>query len=216
MIKTSGGWKANVFLGEGTHTYRFIVDGRWFSDPANPDQFPNEFGETNSVVRMGKPYIFFLRGNLSAGKVMLMGSFNEWRNYELRMTRTDSGWVFPYVLGHGNYQYNFEVDGKIPVDPATGKTMANKSLIFAPNHTFRLKGFDNAKSVYISGDFNNWSPNGFKMTRRGDEWVLPQHLSPGKHVYKFIVDAQWMIDPANKLHEPNDFGQENSVIWVEE
>ena len=147
---------------------------------------------------------------------MLVGSFNQWRNYELRMHRTDSGWVFPYVLGHGNYQYSFEVDGVRPIDPATGKTMVIKSLIFAPNHTFRLNGFSDAGSVYISGDFNNWSPNGFPMKRSGNEWVLPQHLSPGKHVYKFIVDGKWMIDPANKLHEPNDFGQENSVIWVEE
>ncbi|MES2894046.1 MAG: hypothetical protein V4725_18645 [Bacteroidota bacterium] len=215
MAKTASGWKAAVFLGEGTHTYRYVVDGRWMADPGNPDQFPNEFNETNSVIQIGRPYQFFLPGYLNARQVMLMGSFNQWRNYELRMKRTDSGWVLPYVLGHGNYQYGFEVDGKKPTDPATGKTMAIKSLIFAPNHTFKLSGFEKARSVFISGDFNNWSPNGFAMTRKGNEWVLPQHLAPGKHVYKFVVDAQWMIDPANKLREPNEFGQENSVIWIE-
>jgi 1,4-alpha-glucan branching enzyme len=216
LNKTTTGWQANVYLAEGTHTYRFIADGKWFADPANPDQFPNEFDETNSVVRIGKPYLFHVKGFPNAQRVMLMGSFNQWRNYELAMQKTDSGWVLPYVLGHGNYEYTYEVDGQKPVDPVTGKPQPIRTLILAPNVTFRLKGFDHAKTVFLSGDFNHWTPNGFPMSRKGEEWVIQQHLKPGKHVYKFIVDGKWLTDPANKLREPNEFGQENSVIWVEE
>lgn len=216
MNRTATGWAIDVYLADGTHTYRFITDGRWFADPANPDQFPNEFNETNSVVKIGKPHLFYLKGFSTAQKVMLMGSFNQWRNYELPMTKTDSGWVFPYTLGHGNYEYTFEVDGKKLNDPATGKEMASQTLIIAPNQTFRLKGFADAKKVCVAGTFNNWSPNGFVMQKEGDEWIIQQHLTPGKHQYKFVIDGKWVVDPANKLREPNEFGEENSVIWVDE
>ncbi len=216
MSKTATGWVMDVYLAEGTHTYRFVADGRWFADPANPDQFPNEFHETNSVVKIGKPYLFFVKGLFDAKKVMLMGSFNQWRNYELQMRKTDSGWIFPYVLGHGNYEYIVEADGRKPADAATGKEMETKTLIIAPNQTFRLQGFANAKKVCLAGTFNNWSPGGFTMEKQGDEWIIQQHLAPGKHQYKFVVDGKWIVDPANKLREPNEFGEENSVIWVDE
>jgi 1,4-alpha-glucan branching enzyme len=210
------GWLKHIYLAEGTHTYRFIADGKWFADPANTEQYPNEFGETNSVVCMGKPHVFFLKGNLNAKKVMLMGSFNQWRNYELPMQKTDSGWIFPYVLGHGNYEYTFEVDGRKPVDAVTGKEKPNETLILSPNYTFRLKGYANAKRICVAGSFNNWSPGSFAMHKEGDEWVIEQHLAPGKHVYKFVVDGKWIVDPANELREPNEFGEENSVMWMRE
>lgn len=216
MERWGQGWLKHVYLAEGTHTYRFIADGNWFSDPANTEQYPNEFGETNSVVCMGKPHVFFLKGNLNAGKVMLMGSFNQWRNYELEMRKTDSGWIFPYVLGHGNYEYTFEVDGRKLIDAATGKEKPNETLILSPNYTFRLKGYTNAKQICLAGNFNNWSPCSFAMHKEGDEWVIEQHLAPGKHVYKFVVDGKWIADPANELREPDEFGEENSVMWMKE
>jgi len=147
---------------------------------------------------------------------MLSGSFNQWRNYELPMQKVDSGWVLPYTLGHGNYEYVFEVDGKKILQLLNGGNNRRMTLIIAPNQTFKLKGFANAKNVYLAGDFNNWSPDGFEMTKVGDEWVINQHLAPGKHVYKFVVDGKWIVDPDNPLREPNEFNEENSVIWKEE
>jgi len=216
LEKWGQGWLKHVYLAEGTHTYRFIADGNWFADPANTEQYPNEFGETNSVVSIGKPHVFFLKGNLKAKKVMLMGSFNQWRNYELPMQRTDSGWIFPYVLGHGNYEYTFEVDGRKLIDAETGKEKPNETLILSPNHIFRLQGYPDAKRITLAGSFNNWAPGSFAMRREGNEWVIEQHLFPGKHVYKFVVDGKWIVDPANELREQNEFGEENSVIWMKE
>jgi 1,4-alpha-glucan branching enzyme len=89
-------------------------------------------------------------------------------------------------------------------------------VIIAPNTTFRLKGYANAKTVVLAGDFNNWSPNGFAMQKQGNEWIIEQHLLPGKHQYKFVVDGKWIVDPANELREPNEFGEENSVLWKNE
>lgn len=216
LTKTTKGWEVPIYLADGTHTYRFVVDGQWYADAANPDRYPNEFNEYNSVKCMGNAHLFYLKGYPGAKRVVLMGSFNNWKNYELLMQKTDSGWVIPYSLGHGNYEYVFEVDGKKVNEPGNITASGNSILMIAPNYTFRLKGFEHAKQIYLSGDFNGWSPNAFAMKREGNEWVLSVHLYPGKHLYKFVVDDQWIIDPNNELWEENEFGTGNSVMWVKE
>lgn len=218
MVRTSTGWELPVYLAEGTHTYRFIVDGRWMADPGNSDRLPNEFNDYNSVVRIGKPHLFKLDGYTDAKKVVLTGSFNKWRKDELFMKKTATGWELEYVLGPGNYEYRFVADNREFTDPAviTADPNGNSYLVLQPNYTFRLKGFDKAKKIYLAGDFNNWSPNSYAMKREGDEWVFTVHLSPGKHLYKFVVDGKWIIDPANKLWEQNEHNTGNSVIWIEE
>lgn len=222
MNRTATGWDLPVYLAEGTHTYRFIVDGNWMEDPGNPDKLPNEFGEYNSVIRLGKPYIFELPGHLDAHEVILAGSFNRWRKDELFMKRTDSGWRLPYTLGAGNYEYGFSVDGHWVIDPRnplytrdeTGK-VTNSYLIIGANYTFRLKDHANAKTVFLAGDFNDWSPSSLSMRRVGDDWVYSVHLSTGKHLYKFIVDGEWIRDPDNKLWEENEYSTGNSVMWFD-
>src|SRR5690606_28725945 len=57
MEKTATGWELPVYLKDGTHTYRFIVDSRWMADPGNPDRLPNEYNEFNSVISIGTPHI---------------------------------------------------------------------------------------------------------------------------------------------------------------
>lgn len=216
MNKTPAGWELPVYLADGTHTYRFIADGQWFADPANTDRLPNEFSEFNSVIRVGKPYLFYLPGYTDAKQVILSGSFNNWRRDELYMNKAAAGWELPYTLGPGNYEYNFIVDGKTakPVNTSISND-GNLYFVIQPNYTFRLKGYNQAKAVYLAGDFNNWSPNTFAMQRQGDEWVFTANLSAGKHLYKFVVDGEWIIDPGNKLWEQNEHNTGNSVIWIE-
>jgi hypothetical protein len=218
MTKTTTGWEIPLYIAEGTHTYRFVADGKWFADPDNADKFPNEFNEYNSVIRIGKPTVFFLPGYADAKKVTLVGSFNQWKNYELLMQKTDSGWVIPYTLAKGNYEYRFEVDGKIVADPKNINPLGsdkNSILVVEPNYTFRIKGFENATTIYIAGDFNGWSPDGFPMKKEGNEWVLPMNIKPGKHLYKLIVDGKWITDPNNSLWEQNEFETGNSILWIE-
>lgn len=222
MERTRGNeWELPVYLADGTHSYRFVIDGEWYTDPSNPDKFPNEFNDFNSVKRVGKSYLFSLKGYQQAKKVVLMGSFNNWREYEIIMNKTNEGWQIPYTLGAGNYDYKFVVDGKVVNSQASQSvsavngTTSGASLIINPNHTFRLKGFDNAKSVFLAGDFNGWEPGSLAMRREQNEWVFTVHLSAGKHLYKFIVDGKWIIDPANKLWEQNEYNTANSVIWIE-
>lgn len=217
MIKTEAGWELPVYLNTGTYTYRFIVDGDWITDPANPNRAGNEFDDYNSIVSIGKPTLFVLRGYKDAQKVFLAGSFNGWRNFELPMTRTATGWQIPYVLGAGNYEYKFFVDGRWI--NAAGEPLrdnaAGSTLVIEPNYTFHLKKFAAAKNVFLAGDFNGWSPNAQPMQKKGEEWIVTVHLSPGKHVYKFVADGEWIKDPGNKLWEENEFGTGNSVLWIE-
>jgi hypothetical protein len=218
MSRSGSGWQASVYLAQGTHTYRFVVDGHWMYDPNNPDRLPNEFNDFNSVVRVGKPYIFYLKGYEDTKQVVLTGSFNNWRTDELFMKKTATGWELPYTLGPGNYEYRFRADDKWVTgegNPASEDNQGNSFFIIEPNYTFRLKGFDNAKTVYLAGDFNNWSPKTFAMKREGNDWILRVHLYPGKHLYKFVVDGEWIIDPANKLWEQNEHSSRNSILWFE-
>ena len=54
------------------------------------------------------------------------------------------------------------------------------------------------------------------MSKQDGKWILPLFLNPGKYTYKFIIDGKWILDPANKLYEENEYGTDNSVLWVEE
>jgi hypothetical protein len=214
LKKVNGGWHLPVYLADGTHTYRFYSDGNWFADPGNAEQLPNEHQSVNSVKRIGKAHLFYLKGYINAKKVMLVGSFNQWRNHELLMQKTDSGWVLPYAVGNGNHEYAFEVDGKKIKDPSDTSVGEHSVLITGADYVFRLKGYATTKQVFIAGEFNNWSQHSFAMKRQGDEWVIPMHVGVGKHLYKFVVDGTWMIDPANKHWEDDGMGHQNSVIWV--
>lgn len=214
MQETGNGWQLPLYLADGTHTYRYIVDGRWMADPGNKDKFPNEFNDFNSVVRIGKPYLFRLEGFQDAQQVALSGSFNKWRPYESFLQKKSGGWELLYTLGPGNYEYIYLVDGKEAKSSPQPGHSGNFHFVIDPNFTFRLKGFANARNVFLAGDFNGWSPNTFSMVREGDEWVLKVHLSKGKHLYKFVVDGKWILDPGNKLWEQNEHSTGNSIVWM--
>lgn len=218
MQKKGDGWELPLYLAEGTHTYRFIADKDWVTDPDNSLRFPNEYNEFNSVITIGKPHVFKLDGYTNAGKVFLTGSFNKWREDELLMTKTATGWQLPYVLGSGNHEYKFIVDGQFIADPASKSSAADKPnsyLVLDPNYTFRLKGYDGSKKVFLAGDFNSWTPNSLEMKKENGEWIFRVHLTAGKHLYKFIVDDNWILDPDNKLWEQNEHNTGNSVLWIE-
>ena len=221
MIRKPFGWGLPIYLNEGTHAYKFIVDGEWITDPENKDIREDASGNLNSFIGLGDAYLFRLEGFLSAQKVILSGSFNSWDENELVMKKNRTGWQLSYILAPGTYEYKYIVDGKWMIDPAnpliTGSgDYTNSVMIFKPNFTFSLSGYDNAKNVVVTGSFNGWKRNGFSMYRYQDKWILPLYLYPGKYLYKFIVDGTWILDPDNKLWEENEYGTGNSILWVDD
>ena len=81
------------------------------------------------------------------------------------------------------------------------------------NVRFVLRGYDSAKQVFVTGSFNNWSPEANPMKKENGEWVLKVQAETGKLTYKFIVDGEYITDPGNPNTEP-DGKYVNSVIEV--
>lgn len=72
-----------------------------------------------------------------------------------------------------------------------------------------------ARSVYVTGSFNDWSlDEKCRMRFENGQWVVDVGLEPGVHKYQFIVDGRWREDPANPRQERNSFGDINSLIEV--
>ena len=116
MIHIDGSWLLSVYLKDGTYTYKFIVDGIWIRASDNKLSSLDGKGGFNSIIGIGDSVLFRLKGFRDAKNVVLTGSFNGWNTIELLMDKTKDGWQKYYVLGHGNYEYKFIVDGKWIVD----------------------------------------------------------------------------------------------------
>ena len=82
------------------------------------------------------------------------------------------------------------------------------------NVSFALHKPD-AKGVSLCGDFNGWLPSATSMKRHDDgRWETTVALAPGRYQYKFIVDGEWIPDPAAQHNVPNQHGSLNSVVEV--
>jgi hypothetical protein len=89
--------------------------------------------------------------------------------------------------------------------PAAPKTLSVRFALHKPD----------AKGVSLCGDFNGWSPSATPMKRHEDgHWEATVALAPGRYQYKFIVDGEWIADPAAQKNMPNEHGSLNSVIEV--
>lgn len=220
MTRDDSGWVLPVFLCDGKHNYKFIVDGQWILDPCNSLTVGNEYGTGNSLLTIGHPRSFFLRGFPQAKKVVVAGSFNGWSRDADPMQLTDSGWVVDCYFPPGNHEYKFVVDGAWMIDSLNPVTLGsgeftNSFVTIEPNFRFRVEGFEDAKSVIVTGNFNGWIHHGYQMKKDENGWYLDVYLPKGKIIYRIIVDGKWMHDPTNPNTEPNEYDGLNSVLWIE-
>lgn len=73
-----------------------------------------------------------------------------------------------------------------------------------------------ARSVYVTGSFNDWSlDEKCRMRLESGRWIVNVGLRAGVHKYQFIVDGRWREDPANPRQERNSFGDINSLVEVQ-
>lgn len=117
MERMGEGWAMELELPPGHYEYKFIVDGEWMHDPANPKWVHNEHGTLNSVLLLTKTIVFSLEGYPTAKRVVLSGSFNDWATNREIMARTDTGWRIALELTPGKHYYKFIVDGQWITDP---------------------------------------------------------------------------------------------------
>lgn len=88
------------------------------------------------------------------------------------------------------------------------------TLLSAQSHSVSFSyNSGSAKQVQIAGDFNAWSKP-ITLTHIGSVWSKSFDLpDDGRIEYKFVVDGEWVPDPANPAKISNGLGGENSV-WA--
>ncbi len=109
-----------------------------------------------------------------------------------------------------------------PAQETAVEPKAHMLSLLGPHHTSMGVSFayggDAAESLFIAGDFNDWSPHATPLTFHPEHgvWHACIPLTPGRHSYRYVRNGDWIIDPHNDIKEPNPFGEENSVVEVSE
>ncbi len=70
--------------------------------------------------------------------------------------------------------------------------------------------------VYLAGSFNDWNETAkpMKWSEERQGYAVRAYLLPGEYEYKFIVNGNWITDPANPENRANEYNSFNSVIVV--
>ena len=225
--------KISDFTDEYSWEFKFVINENYWAEPegeiSNLSNAKNRDGKDLHVynLKMFTAHIsedgntsFFLKGHQNAEKVILAGSFNKWNEHLFEMKKTKNGWYLTLQLKPSIYEYKFIVDGKWFNDEGNPNKKRNEFNEFnsvvevKAYYTFKLRSHKEAKEVLLTGSFNDWSQDGFKMHKTDYGWKFTVLLSGGKHQYKFIVDKKWILDPSNPVKEYDYKGNVNSVCMV--
>lgn len=81
-------------------------------------------------------------------------------------------------------------------------------------HEFQLRPEGEVRSLHVAGDFNGWSASGTEMTDDDGDGVYSARvpLEPGTHMYKFVLNGEWMTDPENPQRSSD--GYDNAIIEI--
>jgi len=223
----------SVFTSDFDWEFKFIVNSEHWAEPTrefknsvdakDPYGFPLMTYNLKLYSAFATDYgniNFKLKGFKDAKKVILSGTFNRWDETGFKMKPTEDGWKVTLQLRPDIYEYKFIIDGKWIEDPQNPSKKENEHDGFnsvidvQKNVTFRLCDFEDAKTVILSADFNDWIEEDYEMTKIDNCWTYNKRLSGGKYHYKFIVDGHWTTDPHNSVKEYDDEGHINSVCMV--
>ncbi len=96
----------------------------------------------------------------------------------------------------------------------TKKQQQVSSIAKGAKAEFKLSA-PQAQSVFLSGDFNQWSTFSHPLEKEEDGlWKISINLDPGRYQYRFWVDGEWQNDPATPECIPNPFGTVNCIKIV--
>lgn len=76
---------------------------------------------------------------------------------------------------------------------------------------------EEAQSVSVAGDFNDWEP--IELTRQEvnseEVWTGLVSVERGEHHYMFVKNGeQWVTDPLAPVHRDDGFGNKNAVVYL--
>jgi hypothetical protein len=100
--------------------------------------------------------------------------------------------------------------GAAPLAAPVGATTASGDAV-----RFDLMLPNAVQEVALVGDFNGWDEHATPMVRRRDDgaWSAKVPLSPGRHVYAFVIDGRrWLVDPLAPQVPDGGYGPANAVI----
>jgi 1,4-alpha-glucan branching enzyme len=73
-----------------------------------------------------------------------------------------------------------------------------------------------ANQVEISGSFTNWEALPLRRVGSSGYWEIILPLSKGEHRFTYILEGhQRVTDPTVLTKEQDDFGGENSILYME-
>ena len=74
----------------------------------------------------------------------------------------------------------------------------------------------NANQVEITGSFTNWEALPLTKSGHSGYWEIVLPLSKGEHRFTYILEGnQRITDPTVLTKEQDDFGGENSILYME-
>ncbi|WP_299671116.1 hypothetical protein [uncultured Polaribacter sp.] len=171
--------------------------------------------------------------------VFVSGNFNKWSRKNWRMKKVDTNlyqlrkkiadfdddfnWEFKFIINNSLWAEITENALNITAAKTWfGKRLNTYNFKILPilisekgNSKFFLKGFKNAEKVILAGTFNNWNEHLYQMIKTDEGWKLNLQLKPNCYQYKFIVDGEWMEDPANKNKVLNEHNSFNSILDIQ-
>jgi enterochelin esterase-like enzyme len=73
----------------------------------------------------------------------------------------------------------------------------------------------NARQVFVAGEMTAWDAGKRAMQRDPTGvWRVTLDMEPGEYLYKFVVDGQWLQDPATADHDSDGRGGQHSYVFV--
>ncbi len=192
--------------------------------------------ESSAPVIYKNGILFTYKGN--AHQVHLSGSFLDWKSL-IPMNKSYFGiWYYFHKqsIDQGRYLYKYKVDNFWILDPMNPEIARDdydqslslliidkKLVIYEKSPVINTKTkeclfwLENkyATSIYIYGDFNNWNPFQYKLTRDGDFWTITLRFESGRYGYRFIIDFdKEILDPNNDNIKINNQNEPCSIVVV--
>ncbi len=177
--------------------------------------------------------------DLTIDNVVVAGEFNNWSKYDWTMKKINDftyelrkhindfkdefSWEFKFIINNQYWAEPSVYDPNIRLAMKKGSHLSvynlrmNTSAAFPDkkgNVRFRLRGYEDAKKIIVSGSFNRWNTHDFEMYKIKNGWELKLNIKPGEYEYRFIIDGYWIEDPSNPSKVLNEFGEFNSHINV--
>ena len=175
-----------------------------------------------------------------ATNVFVAGLFNEWNATATPLTRrADDGWWYVELdLFPASYGYKFVVDGNWIEDPLAEKSyrdgnrntensqfnpvnrrvetrpvrpVSSADVLIPVRFEYRDR---TARYVSVAGEFNGWNAVNHQLAlEKVGLWSAELRIPAGEYAYKFVVDGQWHLDPANAATKVVA-GATNSLVVV--